>query len=229
MLQRLHELPASIPPPDLEALIKEARRRARRRWAIYGALTLVALALAGGIGFFVIRGGGNPPNARDGSSEGPIPAAPASSATSPALSFTGGRTYVTDLTPQSVAIGDLNGDHKPDLATANVTWGTVSVFLNRGGGRFRAERDYPTDAGPASIAIGDLNGDGKLDLATANSGANTASVLLNRGGGRFQAKRDYPTGDEPNSIAIGDLNGDGKPDLAVASGGGGEARPPPFC
>jgi predicted NUDIX family NTP pyrophosphohydrolase len=128
---------------------------------------------------------------------------------------------VTDLTPQSVAIGDLNGDHKPDLATANVTWGTVSVFLNRGGGRFRAKRDYPTDAGPTSIAIGDFNGDGRPDLATANSGANTVSALLNRGGGRFQAKLDYPTRAEPNSIAVGDLNGDGKPDLAVASGGGG--------
>jgi hypothetical protein len=128
---------------------------------------------------------------------------------------------VTDLTPQSVAIGDLNGDHKPDLATANVTWGTASVFLNRGGGRFQAKRDYPTDASPTSIAIGDFNGDGKLDLATANSGANTLSVFLNRGGGRFQAKLDYPTRAEPNSIAVGDLNGDGKLDLAVASGGGG--------
>jgi hypothetical protein len=214
-------LPASTPPPDLEALIKEARRRARRRWAIYGALTLVALALAGGIGFFVSRGGGNPPSARDGSRNGPNPGAPGSSATSPALSFTGPRTFATGLTPQSVAIGDLNGDHKPDLATANVTWGTVSVFLTRGGGRFQAKLDYPTDASPTSIAIGDLNGDGKLDLATANSGAGTISVLLNKGSGSFQAKLDYLTGDEPSSIAIGDLNGDGKPDLAVANGGGG--------
>jgi hypothetical protein len=210
-------LPASTAPPDLEALIKEARRRARRRWAIYGALTLVALALAGAIVFFVSRGGSDPPSARDGSRNGPNAGAPGSSATSPPLSFTGPRTFATGLTPQSLAIGDLNGDHKSDLATANVTWGTVSVFLNRGGGRFQAKRDYPTDVSPASIAIGDLNGDGKLDLATANSGAGTVSVLLNNGSGSFQTKVDYPVGGVLNSLAIGDLTGDGKPDLATAN------------
>jgi hypothetical protein len=139
------------------------------------------------------------------------------SATSPALSFAGPRNYATGLTPESVAIGDLNGDRRPDLATANVTWGTVSVFLNRGGGRLRRTPDSATDASPASIAIGDLNGDGKPDLATANGGAGTVSVLLNNGGGSFQAKLDYPIGGEPNSLAIGDLNGDGKPDLATAN------------
>ena len=41
------------------ALIKEARRRARRRWAAYGALTLAALVLAGAVGFFIGRGGGS--------------------------------------------------------------------------------------------------------------------------------------------------------------------------
>jgi hypothetical protein len=104
------------------------------------------------------------------------------SATSPALSFAGPRNYATGLTPESVAIGDLNGDRRPDLATANVTWGTVSVFLNRGGGRLRRTPDSATDASPASIAIGDLNGDGKPDLATANGRANSVSVLLNRPG-----------------------------------------------
>ena len=41
----------------LHALIGEARRRARRRRARYGAFVLAALALAGGM-FFQIHGGG---------------------------------------------------------------------------------------------------------------------------------------------------------------------------
>jgi len=42
----------------LHALIGEARRRARRRRARYGALVLASLALAGGLFFQLHRGGG---------------------------------------------------------------------------------------------------------------------------------------------------------------------------
>src|SRR5256885_3693352 len=41
----------------------------------------------------------------------------------------------------SVAIGDLNGDRRPDLVTANTQAGTASVLLNAGRGRFRAKLD----------------------------------------------------------------------------------------
>lgn len=42
--------------------------------------------------------------------------------------------YGTGDAPTSVAIGDLNGDGKPDLATANFYSSTVSVLLNIGAG-----------------------------------------------------------------------------------------------
>ena len=131
---------------------------------------------------------------------------------SSAPSFAPARSYVTGRASVSVAIGDLNGDGKPDLATANSYSKTVSVLQNRGDGSFRARHDYATGRSPWSVAIGDLNGDRKPDLATANDG--TVSVLLNRGDGTFQAKLDYPTGRSSESVAIGDLNGDRKPDLA---------------
>jgi FG-GAP-like repeat len=98
--------------------------------------------------------------------------------------FRSKRDYRTGRGPNSVAIGDLNGDRKPDLVTTNTYQPahskayTVSVLLNRGGGRFRAPRDYRTGEDPDSIAIGDMNGDRKLDLINANEG-NTVSVLLN--------------------------------------------------
>jgi hypothetical protein len=110
-----------------------------------------------------------------------------------ALSFAAAKSYSSGRSPHSVAIGDLDGDGKPDLVIANADADTVSVLLNRGDGSFQAKRDYRTDSRPESAVIGDLNGDGKPDLATANEG--TVSVLLNRGDGSFQAKRDYATGD----------------------------------
>ena len=148
----------------------------------------------------------------------PIGVAALSAASAP--SFAPARSYPTGGARDFVAIGDLNGDGKPDLATANPEANTVSVLANRGDGSFGARLDYPTGRLPESVAIGDLNGDGKPDLATANSGADTVSVLANRGDGSFEAGRDYATGLGPVSVAVGDLNGDGKPDLATARGEG---------
>jgi len=135
--------------------------------------------------------------------------------------------YGTGGGPNSVAIGDLNGDGRPDLATANSEANTVSVLMNTGDGSLRAKVDYGTGPGPESVAVGDLNGDSKLDLVSANCGlrspdylcrkSNTVSVLLNRGDGSFQTKVDFTTGRNPDSVAIGDLNGDGKPDLVTAN------------
>jgi len=101
--------------------------------------------------------------------------------------FSAKRDYQTGHIPLSVAIGDLNGDRKPDLAVANEDDASVSVLANRGDGSFRARHDYETGSGPDSVAIGDLNGDHKPDLATANSnvsigGGRTASVLVNATG-----------------------------------------------
>jgi hypothetical protein len=148
----------------------------------------------------------------------------AAAPTGSAPAFEPARNYTTGRNPLSVAIGDLNGDRKPDLATANYgteehAGETVSVLLNTGDGRFRPRLDYATGSRPWSVAIGDLNGDGKLDLATANTyPSDSVSVLLNKGDGSFQAKVDYATGrGSPYSVAIGDLNGDGKPDLATAN------------
>jgi hypothetical protein len=117
----------------------------------------------------------------------------------------------------TVAIGDLNGDEHPDLATSNDQLNTVSVFANKGDGSFEAKRDYATGASPYAVAIGDLDGDGKRDLVTANFDANTISVLINSGDGRFAVKRDYRAAVNPYAVAIRDLNGDGNPDLATAN------------
>jgi hypothetical protein len=140
----------------------------------------------------------------------------ASSVATSVPSFASATRYATGRLPTSAAIGDLNGDGKRDLATANVQGNTVSVLLNKGDGRFQARHDYRTGRSPIRVAIGDLNGDRKPDLAAVNRNErSTVSVLLNRGDGTFAAPVDCATGPFPSSIAIGDLNGDGRRDLAI--------------
>jgi hypothetical protein len=125
--------------------------------------------------------------------------------------------YATATFPIAVAIGDVNGDGKLDLAVANSGASSVSVFLGNGDGTFGAKTDYTAAGNPYSVAIGDLNGDGKVDLAVANAANSSISVLLGNGSGSFAAKTDYTTGSAPRSVAIVDVNGDGRLDLASAN------------
>lgn len=135
--------------------------------------------------------------------------------------------FSTGLSPFSVALSDMNGDGKPDLAVANSSSTTVSVLLNTTAlgtpvPSFAAKSDFPTGSSSLGVAVADLNGDGKPDLAVADAGGNALSVLINVTGlaavtPSFASKVDFPTGIAPFAVAAGDLNGDGKLDLAVTN------------
>src|SRR2546423_753340 len=93
--------------------------------------------------------------------------------------------FAAGSAPVAVAIGDLNGDLKLDLAAA--TEGGALVLLAKGDGTFGPRKTYPSGLGSRSVAIADLNGDAKADLALANWSADTVSVLRGNGNGTFQA------------------------------------------
>jgi len=58
-----------------------------------------------------------------------------------------------------VAIADLNGDGRPDLATANYGSNTGLGPARQRRRELRVKTDYGTGSYPYSVAIGDLNGD----------------------------------------------------------------------
>ena len=116
----------------------------------------------------------------------------------------------------AVAVGDFNGDGKPDLAVAG-TGGYVSVLLGNGDGTFQPAVNYASGgANPWAIVVGDFKGNGKLDLAVVNYNGASVSVLLGNGDGTFQPAVNYGVGIYPISVAVGDFKGDGKLDLVVA-------------
>jgi hypothetical protein len=116
-----------------------------------------------------------------------------------------------------LAVGDVNGDGKPDVVTSNYNGNSVSVLLGNGAGGFGTKTDFPVVTGPLAVTIADLNGDGRADLVSSSSTAVT--LLLGNGTGQFGAKTDFAGAVNPRAVAIGDLNGDGKPDLAVGNVG----------
>ena len=112
-------------------------------------------------------------------------------------------SFPTGSGPTAVAIGDLNGDGRPDMVVANYGDSTISVLLGRADSTFGAKRDYVVGRQPRSVAIRDLNGDGLPDLAVANHGSGTVSVLLGRGDGTFGAKTDFDLRGAASTVAMG--------------------------
>ncbi|MFP4394570.1 MAG: FG-GAP-like repeat-containing protein [Anaerolineales bacterium] len=142
----------------------------------------------------------------------------------------------TDAT-HSVALGDIDGDGRLDLATGNCGASNV-VYRNAGltsEGRLRFEplwTDAVSDT-TTSIALGDVDGDGRLDLVVGN-GDGEEYCAVPPGGLSMSNKLYLGSGDtletapvwESNeadltrSVALGDVDGDGLLDLAVGNSDG---------
>ncbi|HTR26068.1 MAG TPA: FG-GAP-like repeat-containing protein [Terriglobales bacterium] len=123
---------------------------------------------------------------------------------------------------RAVAIGDFNGDGKPDLVVHTVDPGNTEHIWFLGGngdGTFAAPVDRGSygDAtqGIVRYAAADMKGNGRLDLVGLGFG-HGVYVSLGNGDGTFQAAKEY-TADQGylTDMAVADFDGDGKPDVAV--------------
>lgn len=145
---------------------------------------------------------------------------------------------------RGLAVGDINGDGRPDLTAANSVNG-VEVFLQKADGSWQSTPDPmpPLRGGAEALALADFDGDGRMDLAVggrlrppqaAPPGPTPAPasalqpayyglfLLLNDGkGGWTQVDAGLPeTGLEVTwGMAAADVNGDKRPDVAVGVGG----------
>src|SRR5205085_9534485 len=122
-------------------------------------------------------------------------------------------------TPVSVAIGDLDGDKKVDLAVANSGSNNVSTLKGVGNGTFNAAVARTIGGTvPKSVVIADIDGDGKRDIATANSGSNNLSILRGDGAGNFATATQQVVGTGPSQLAV-QLGKNNKPNLVTANNG----------
>jgi hypothetical protein len=140
----------------------------------------------------------------------------------PAVSYdSGGRIAI------GLAVGDLNGDHKPDflvtneLSAAGPFGATGTVYLGNGDGTF-TRLATPTTGSGVSVVLVDVNGDGRLDFLSARGAF--VGVLMGNGDGTFGFEQSYPippTRHEAVALALRDINGDSKLDLLALNDCGG--------
>lgn len=136
--------------------------------------------------------------------------------------------FPADEGPTAIAVGDMNGDGKPDVVVTarELTSDTVSVHINTGGA-FAAPVSYRSAGGPNAVDLGDIDGDGDLDVAVGGfadpergPGRPPTGVAIHRnnGSGALSGAEIYPALEEgePFDVEIGDYNGDGQRDVAMA-------------
>jgi len=124
----------------------------------------------------------------------------------------------SNVNAYGMAVGDLNGDGKPDIA---VTQGNgMVVLLNNGNGTFGTATYYDNGLSHQSeigIAIGDVNGDKKNDIVTSTYLGDVV-LFQNQGSGTFALKGSIGKTGVANSwlVNMADINGDKKLDLVVS-------------
>jgi hypothetical protein len=119
--------------------------------------------------------------------------------------------------PYNLASGDLNGDGRLDVVTANYGGGSISVLMGNGNATFAPAVNYAAGSNPFGIGLGDLNGDGRLDVVVANSSSHNLMVRLGNGDGTFGASTAFAVGTTPRLVVLADFNGDARLDAAVAN------------
>lgn len=130
--------------------------------------------------------------------------------------------------PYGLALGDLNGDGRPDIVVADSlapVRGATVLYQSAGtAGAFLAPQAIPLPGDASAVALGDLDGDGRLDLAfrvtltLTDLVPETALALVYQqpGGTLGSAQRLSPhTGLNARLLALTDVNGDGVRDVVT--------------
>ena len=137
--------------------------------------------------------------------------------------------FPTGAQERHIAIGDMDGDDKLDIVTANWITGTISVLRNLTSGpgitsnSFAPNVDFSLGGWGNNLALGNLAGVGKLDVVAVSQLPSLFSIFQNIGSpGSFTTSSlapriDYASGYNPNSATIADLNADGRPDVVLAN------------
>jgi len=114
------------------------------------------------------------------------------------------------------AVGDFNGDGKPDVVVTDGVNSRIGAFLNAGNGSLATGVFLNLASSASSVWVADFNGDGHLDILAVTFPK--LQILFGDGKGGFAAPVNIPQSGIPaiGPTVVADFNGDGFPDIAFA-------------
>lgn len=140
-------------------------------------------------------------------------------------------TVSTAAAPETLAVGDFNGDGYLGVAVGDYGYNNVEIFNNVGGRTFAPGNVIQvaapsTSSGILGLSAGNLDGNGTADLAALTFTA--AYVLWGDGHGDFTPVelKAYP---DTSKLNIGDLNQDGTDDVLISYNCGTGPNANAFC
>jgi len=125
--------------------------------------------------------------------------------------------YPCGPTPYWLAIGDINGDRREDIAAVNYGNSTLSLYIQQPDRSLLPMGLLQTASGnPVNVCIGDLTGDGLNEVVT--SGGSPLSIFGQKNNTSFGLVKTYPTKEgRTGGVKIGDINNDGLSDLVATN------------
>lgn len=129
------------------------------------------------------------------------------------FAFTG-PSYFSAGSPKRIAIGDFNGDTRPDVYVTNSTGG--GLYLQDENGSFQGSASVNILSNVRDAVAGDFNGDGKLDVVSITTSG--LRFIPGNDDGTFGSTTFFSagTGSTPHELEAADLDGDADLDLVTS-------------
>ena len=152
----------------------------------------------------------------------------------PQINFLTKVDFTAGTAPYNTAIGDLDGDGKPDMVAVNNTSNNISVFKNISttgvisGSSFTLTGTYAGGGALQNVKIADLDGDGKPEILVTSKTSSQIDVFHNTNtvAGTMSINSSYISIATSNAtthtggpivVTVADIDGDGKPDMVTNS------------
>jgi len=127
------------------------------------------------------------------------------------------KNFSSGANPVTVVLGDLDGDGKLDIVTANDATDDLTILLGDGKGNFTVKTNYSIGTVPQGLAMGDFNGDGIPDLVASRTYGNATIFLRGLGDGNFAPAtyQNINASAAIGQVVVGDFNNDGRLDFVA--------------
>ena len=123
---------------------------------------------------------------------------------------------------RSVAVGDVNGDARPDVALSLESPNSITVEIGNGSGGFSNEAETSISKVAYDLELVDFNRDGRLDFVVADG--QNVHALEGDGQGHYTNRVSFLTTYRPGTIGwadtllVADVTDDGLPDVLTNLG-----------